>query len=299
MKQQYESLLEQKLGICTPSPVQPLHLDWPGSDRLHLFVKRDDLIHPIISGNKWRKLKYALSDAVHDGVNEVISFGGGHSNHLHALGYACMKLGIQLRAMVRGDYREHLTPTLTDLQNWGAQLHFLSKAEYQQRSDPAFLHKYHHQYPDALLIPEGGSQQQALAGVAEIYAELTQQVDVIMTPVGSGGTLAGLIHANAAVELVGVGVLKGEGYLEQLVTDLLPQPSHQRWQILHRFHCGGYAKATPDLLRCCEDVKQQCGFQVEPVYSGKLFFALAQLLKENYFSAGSRILILHTGGLRQ
>ncbi|GGD64967.1 1-aminocyclopropane-1-carboxylate deaminase/D-cysteine desulfhydrase [Lacimicrobium alkaliphilum] len=290
--------IEQQLNIVTPSPVQRLKVNWPGSEKLRLFIKRDDLIHPVISGNKWRKLKYALSGAIDNGVTEIISFGGGHSNHLHALSYACMELDIRLIALVRGDYSEHPTATLKDLQSWATQIHFLDKKTYARRTEPDFIRQWQSAYPQALIIPEGGSQKQALAGVGEIYTELTEEFDAIVTPVGSGGTLAGLITAQPLSTLIGIGVLKGEGYLERLVTDLLPGGILTPWQILHRFHCGGYAKVSAELTTFCQDFNRQTGINIEPVYSGKLFFALQQLIAGDYFSPGSRILALHTGGLR-
>ncbi|ALS99607.1 1-aminocyclopropane-1-carboxylate deaminase/D-cysteine desulfhydrase [Lacimicrobium alkaliphilum] len=296
--QQHQLEIEQILDISLPSAVQQLNPDWPGSEQVELYIKRDDLIHPVISGNKWRKLKYALTETMDNGVAEIISFGGGHSNHLHALGYACMKLNIQLIALVRGDYSQHPTETLKDLQRWGSQVHYLDKLSYRKRSDADFIGKWQAAHPNALIIPEGGSQTLALAGVGEICAELTQHFDTIVTPVGSGGTLAGLVTARPESSLLGIAVLKGEGYLEQLVTELLPEGACNPWKILHQFHCGGYARVTTELTEFCRDFHLQSGIAIEPVYSGKLFFALKQLLAEGYFKPGSRILALHTGGLR-
>lgn len=298
MTQQYDNELEQRLGISLPSPIQKLSLNWPGSDQVAIYIKRDDLIHPVISGNKWRKLKYALAGALKSGVNEIISFGGGHSNHLHALGYACMKLEIQLIALVRGDYSQHPTETIKDLHRWGSQVHYLDKLSYRKRGDADFIRKWQVAYPTALIIPEGGSQIKALAGVGEICAELSEDFDTIVTPVGSGGTLAGLISATPESSLLGIAVLKGEGYLEQLVTELLPEGACHRWQILHQFNCGGYARAPAELIGFCRDFHHQTGIAIEPVYSGKLFFAVKQLIAKSYFKPGSRILALHTGGLR-
>ena len=210
--------LEKQLKLKCPSPLQKLTVSWPGADNLDIWVKRDDLIHPVISGNKWRKLKYALVEALPKGVKQIVSFGGGHSNHLHALGYVCHQLNIPFTAIVRGNYSANLTLTLTDLLSWRAQIQYVDKITYQKRDQPNYLAQLQNQYPGALIIPEGGSQQAALKGVAEIISELDAPFDYILSPVASGGTLAGLIQAVAKdTQILGVGVLKGEGYLEELV----------------------------------------------------------------------------------
>lgn len=288
------------LNIATPSILQPLCVNWTGAPQVSLYIKRDDLIHPIISGNKWRKLKYALLEARQRGVAEIISFGGGHSNHLHALGYCCHQLGIQLLALVRGNYHTNPTPMLRDLQQWHSRVIYLDKATYHKRSQPDFIASWQAAHPDALIIPEGGSQALALPGVAEIVNEQESDFSHILTPVGSGGTLAGLIQARHKdnMHVIGVAALKGEGYLEGLVKSLLPASHYPNWHIEHRFHFGGYAKSSVELIDFCERFKAQTGITIEPVYSGKACWALKQLLAEGHFPKGSRILLLHTGGLQ-
>lgn len=295
---QAEAKLISRLGISLPSPVQKLDPGWPGCESLQLWIKRDDLIHPVISGNKWRKLKYALLDGLCAQVGEIVSFGGGHSNHLHALGYCCWKLGIQLTALIRGDYRHQPTPMLQDLKAWGAQVRYLDKQHYRRRTEPDFLQQLQHVHPHALIIPEGGSQPQALPGVGELLNELEQDVTHILLPVGSGGTLAGLIRARCRAQLIGIAVLRGRGYLEQEVMDLVSDPGACDWQICHDFHFGGYAKAPAPLRDFCRHFSLQTGLPVEPVYSGKLFFALKSLCQSGFFPAGSKVLALHTGGLQ-
>lgn len=297
------SELESILGIQTPSPELIIKPTWPELQRYQLSVKRDDLIHPVVSGNKWRKLKYALQQATSNNVKHIVSFGGGYSNHLHALGYCCQKLGIRLSAIIRGDYSQNLSPMLQDLLNWDADIQYVDRATYQQRAEPKYLATLTTKYPHAVLIPEGGSQQQALKGVAEIIQELTHQYDYILAPVASGGTLAGLIdgltQTKSATKILGVAVLKGQGYLEQLVESLLSQQHHKAdWTITHDYHCGGYAKSNNELSQFCAEFEQQTQIPVEPVYSGKLFYALQQLTLNGYFPNGSRVLALHTGGLQ-
>ncbi len=297
--------LTEKLAIQTPSPVQVITPHWAKLRDIQISIKRDDLLHPVISGNKWRKLKYTLLEACDNDVKHIVSFGGGYSNHLHALGYCCHQLGIHLSAIVRGDYSQNLSPMLRDLLNWGADIQYVDRATYQQRAEPQYLQTLTTKYPSALLIPEGGSQLQALKGVAEIVDELCNPYDYILAPVASGGTLAGLItgltkHGKLTdCKILGIGVLKGEGYLEQLVTNLLAKDEQTKnWQINHDYHFGGYAKSNHELAQFCSDFHQQTKTKIEPVYSGKLFFALRDLIAKGYFSHGSRILALHTGGLQ-
>ena len=291
--------LAAKLAIRSPSLVRPLSCEWLAPLDYQLSIKRDDEIHPIISGNKWRKLKYSLLYAQQQHTQHIISFGGGFSNHLHALAYCCKQLNIKFTAIVRGDYRANPSPMLHDLITWHCDIQYVNKQQYQLRNDPAYLTELQQRFPGALIIPEGGSNTLALQGLAEIISELNEDYDYILAPVASGGTLAGLIHASQhlPLKILGIAVLKGQDYLETLVSQLLPR-SYSHWAICHDYHFGGYAKSPPELLQFCSEVYQQTHIATEPVYSGKLFYALRDLCHKRFFPAGSRILLLHTGGLQ-
>jgi 1-aminocyclopropane-1-carboxylate deaminase len=293
--------LQRRLNIQSPSSTQLIRPEWPGANHYQISLKRDDLLHPHISGNKWRKLKYALLEAQQNQIKHLISFGGGFSNHLHALGYCCYQMNIRFTAIVRGDYSGNPSPMLQDLVRWGAELHYVDRSTYQLRDQPQYLARFEQQYHEAIIIPEGGSQAAALKGVGEIISELSDDYDYIMAPVGSGGTLAGLINATQPnTHIMGIAVLKGKNYLENLVGQLLPEAakSNNNWQINHDYHCGGYAKNNKELKAFCEHFMQQTKIPIEPVYSGKLFFALKDLIAKKVFPAGSKILVLHTGGLQ-
>lgn len=284
-------------SLQLPSPLTSFSPNWDGASRVEIMVKRDDEIHPIISGNKWRKLKYALA-SLPASTRAIISFGGGHSNHLHALGFVCRQLNLPLHAMVRGNYRNNETPMLKDLITWDTHIHYVDKITYQQRNSHAYLAQLTEQFPHSVIIPEGGSQQQALQGVGEMVAEIDTSFDHILAPVASGATLAGIALAlKGSQQALGVAVLKGEGYLESLVSSFLPA-SIGNWEINHQFHCGGYAKRSDNLIRFCQAFNQQMPFAIEPVYSGKVFFALKTLLADKIFSEGARIVVVHTGGLQ-
>ena len=289
----------------TPSAETIIQPDWAAGHDITLTVKRDDLLHPVISGNKWRKLKHALLPAIAAKTKHIISFGGGFSNHLHALGFCCKQLNIQFTAIIRGDYSQNPSPMLQDLMKWQTTIQYVDRKTYQQRAEPEYLKMLQQQNPSALLIPEGGSQREALQGVAEIINELCHSYDYILAPVASGGTLAGLITGvykhpkHSDCKVLGIAVLKGEVYLEQLVTDLLEKHEQTKnWQINHDYHCGGYAKSNHELTQFCGDFYQQTTIKIEPVYSGKLFYGLRDLIDKEYFAPKSRILVLHTGGLQ-
>lgn len=307
-------------NIHLPSPTTSL--DWPffgtagkSTKNVSIFCKRDDLIHPLISGNKWRKLSTTLTHLQKANCRHIVSFGGAYSNHLHALSYACMRLDIRLTAIVRGNYSQTITPTLSDMITWGTKLHFVTKIEYQKRTDDAYCQKLKSDFNADYLIPEGGSNIDCLHGVAEIMAEChiqTPNITHIVLPVASGGTLAGLISSDELpdVKLIGIGVLKGEGYLEGLVQNLivnehLPEKKIKSWEILHAFHHGGYAKQSQDLMQFITRFNQQSRqsalaspLVIEPVYSGKCFYALDQLVKAEFFPKNSQIMIVHTGGIQ-
>lgn len=299
------------LNIKTPSPLNECDF-FAGSDHCapQFMIKRDDLIHPIISGNKWRKLQALFTCEDLFKYEAIVSFGGGFSNHLHAIGFCCQQLNIPFHAMIRGNYEEQLSPMLNDLKTWSAQLHWLTKIEYKNRAQVEFLDKLKDKFPNALFIAEGGSHQHALIGMQALIDELPEEIDAILCPVASAGTMAGLIAAATLtkrhIEIIGIAMLKGEGYLEDLVTELLHKmlPEHcQRqqlikWEIRHDFHCGGYAKTTDALLQFCKIFSHDTQVPVEPVYSGKLMYAATQLQQQGQLRDFNKIVLLHTGGLQ-
>lgn len=299
-----------KTSLTLPSPLIPFRPIWEGADKVSLFVKRDDAIHPVMSGNKWRKLSHALTSPL---PKAIVSFGGGFSNHLHALGFVCHKLGIPLNAIIRGDYSASPTPMIEDLKSWGTHINYVDRITYKKRNDSAYLQQLKQQHPDATIIPEGGSQAQALQGIGDMVDEIDIDFDFIVAPVASGATLAGIVsalnkrnknnaadtHQLAVCKAIGVGVLKGEDYLEALVEQFLPASlGRSNWHIDHNYHFGGYAKAPNELQTFCNDFKNTFDFDIEPVYSGKAFWAVKDMLAKGMFKDGSRIVILHTGGLQ-
>lgn len=272
--------------------------------QLSVQIKRDDLIDPIVSGNKWRKLKYNLRHVKAKGYQGIISFGGAYSNHIHALAYACFQHNINAIGIIRGEdhYAENFT--LSQAIKWRMNLHFVDRMTYRQRNNPEYLQYLAKQYPDHFIIPEGGSNALALEGVAEVCDELNQQTqyDTLITPVGSAGTISGLICGDKNHhEILGIAVLKQQGYLENEVKDLLKMSDNKsadNWKILNNYHDGGYAKFTQQNLKQLQDFSAKTGVPFEPIYSGKMVLALLDLIRTGYFKPHHRIVLLHTGGLQ-
>jgi len=276
--------------------------------KVQVSVKRDDCIHPIIAGNKWRKLQFNLTFLKQQShFKGAISFGGSYSNHIHAFAFACYQQGVPCIGVIRGesDYANNFT--LTWARHWGMKLHFVDRKTYRRRDDADFIEALQTQFPNYFVIPEGGSNELAIPGVAEVMSELKQQTqfNTLMTPVGSGGTLAGLItgdkeHYDIEHKLLGIAVLKGAEYLVDEVKALLPRPAekHNNWQVLTDFHRGGYAKFSAQDAQRILEFNQTTAVDFEPVYSGKMVLALLDLLAQGYFSKGEHIVLLHTGGMQ-
>lgn len=276
---------------------------------IELWVKRDDLIHPNISGNKFRKLKYPLLalDNPQAMQSTVISMGGAWSNHLHALAHAANLMQMNSIGLVRGiinTQKTSLTPTLQDCVELGMKLHFVSRENYRQLRQDEHTWRKHIGRVEApyLWLPEGGCAPLAVKGVAELITELPFIPDTIVVACGTGTTLAGLVAGmQGKGRVVGIAAVQNAQYLHQQVSDLLQTahyPAYTNFEILHDYHHGGFAKVNDGLLQFCEQFTQSTHIPVEPVYTGKLFYAIEQLTKSNFFKANERVLAIHTGGLQ-
>jgi 1-aminocyclopropane-1-carboxylate deaminase len=313
-----ESFADRFIQQHLPSPLQQWSLDQlslhTSQQDITLSIKRDDLIHPQVSGNKWRKLVGNLQTIQDKNRQTVISFGGAYSNHLVALATLCANIKIPLVAIIRGEEPpiDKWNPRLQYLQHLAVELIFVSREEYRQRDSSDYQKQWQQRYPNSIVIPEGGTNTDALSGVGSMVEEARKQVlqqhlppvSHWIVPVGSGGTVAGITTTARAPEKVwGVCVLKGAEYLEERVSSLLKtktsdQYSKSDYKIWHDFHCGGYAKQNSELIELVKKITA-AGLTLEPVYSGKLFLALQQWLANGIFPTGSHIVFIHTGGVWQ
>ena len=261
---------------------------------IDVSVLRLDKIHPVISGNKWFKLKYYLEDAVTQKKKNIITFGGAWSNHIVATAAACKLCGLNATGIIRGEEPATVSPTLKQAKEMGMQLIFISREDYKTKKIPEIFS------PDEYyLIPEGGYGQIGAKGAAEIYGHCDKEnYTQILCAAGTGTMLAGLINeAMSQQKLTGISVLKNNDGLLENVRCLLKNDS-VNFQVIHDYHFGGYAKHTDKLLNFMNKLYDQTGIPSDFVYTGKLFFAVNDLAEKKFFPKGSKLLLIHSGGIQ-
>lgn len=281
------------------SPLQQLFSPLFDKHNLSVYVKRDDLIHPFISGNKWRKCHFLLKHLVDNGYDKAITFGGAYSNHIHAFSYACNQLGIKSIGIIRGEElaSKPLNSTLSFAKENGMDLIFVSRDEYKKRYQADYLQslaKYHNAY----IVPEGGSTLFAVDGFKEMLDEVRHvtSFETILVPVGSGGTIGG-INANllSGETVLGVNVLKGtEQEIEETIRVF---SSNNNYIINNDYHFGGYAKYTPELLAFIDDFELEFQIELDEIYSAKMIYAFFDMVNKGMFK-NQTIVLCHTGGLQ-
>lgn len=294
------SQIESELEINKKAAiVEKIHHTVLDEHDFPLYIKRDDLLHPIISGNKWRKLKYTLLHALKNGHEHLISMGGAFSNHLHALAYIGYKLNIKTTGIIRGEQPKEENATLSDLRKWNMNLEFINRSAFRDlRKHRAFNAVPAKQY-NGFWIPEGGASDYALKGIAEIAEEIDMEFDTLALACGTGTTLAGLAKTLPTENRVlGFSSLKGGGFLEKDVKKLIKQRSITNWSINFDYHFGGFAKTTDELLSFIESFQNETSIPLEPVYNGKMLFGLFDLIKNGKLKKGQKIIAIHTGGLQ-
>ncbi len=267
--------------------------------RVSLWLKKEYQNHPHLSGNKWWKLKYNLAQARQDGHTRLLTFGGAYSNHLYATAAAAHEVGLGSIGIVRGERALPLNPTLSFAQSRGMKLHFISRQAYREKATVAFIQSLHHQFGNFYLIPEGGTNELAVRGCAEWATSLGQETafDYVCLPVGTGGTLAGMITALENKNILGFAVLKGGSFLSADVKKWTAEKPG-KWRIETDYHFGGYGKLTSRLAQFIIGFENAHQVPLDPVYTGKMMYGIFDLLKKGAFAPQSTILALHTGGLQ-
>lgn len=278
--------------------IEPIPLPICDRKEIYLSVLRLDQVHPIISGNKFWKLKYNLKTAVEQNNKGILTFGGAYSNHIYAAAAASREVGLACLLFIRGEQPQPLNYTLRSVLDWGAQLHFISREEYRSRNDDAYLNHLQQKYPDHYIIPEGGTNHLAIKGIIEgmKFMNVKDQFDYECCPVGTGGTMAGIISTISGGKILGFPALKGDFIKTDMEQLLSSEDIHvdTKWEIISDYHFGGYAKFNQQLI----DFINQFPLTTDPIYTGKMFYGIVDLITKNYFPPESRILAVHTGGLQ-
>ncbi len=264
-------------------------------------ILRLDKIHPHISGNKWFKLKYYLQEAIQNNKRGIITFGGAFSNHIIAAACAAQINSLKSIGIIRGEEQAPLSPTLQQAKTFGMQLIFINREKYKYKDDAGFLNKLQTDYEDYLIIPEGGAGVPGAKGCSEILSFAGKEnYTHILCAMGTGTMFAGLLNAASPDQtVIGIPVLKGIiDFWQQAEYMIEEKEIKASSHFFYDYHFGGYAKYKPELIAFMNNFYSQTGVPSDFVYTGKLLFAANDLLKQNYFSKGSRLLIIHSGGLQ-
>lgn len=275
---------------------------WPAfrDAGVDVFVRRDDLLDPYLSGNKFYKLFHNAAAAQAAGCGQMLSFGGAWSNHIYALAALGQKHQIKTIGVIRGERPAKLSATLRDAAAMGMKLHFVSRQCYRDKQ--SLLATLQVQYGAFYLVPEGGGNHLGALGCKVIGQALSEQdVDAVFLPAATGGTAAGVAAGLAdGQQLFAINVLKGEGNLPEDIAKMTAELGNYRnnWQLLGDYHCGGYAKLPPYLLNFMLEFERSCGFAIDPVYGAKLWWALDDLARRKRLLQGAKIAVIHTGGLQ-
>ena len=269
---------------------------------IKLFIKREDLNHPELSGNKWHKLKYNLIAAKEKGYETLLTFGGAYSNHIYATAAAGKLFGFKTIGIIRGEEHLPLNPTLSFASSMGMKIHYVDRKIYREKNSVEFVKQLRHKFDNFYLVPEGGTNTLAVKGAGEIISNINLDFDYVCCACGTGGTLAGLVTGlDGRKNALGFSVLKGGSFLLNEVEKFIyasVAKKYNNWDINLDFHFGGYAKINYELIRFIERFQKITSIPIEPIYTGKLLFGMYNLILNHYFKSGTNILAIHTGGLQ-
>mgnify|MGYP001815147852 FL=1 len=269
-------------------------------------------MHPLFGGNKWRKLKYNLIRAREQNIDTLLTFGGAWSNHIHATAAAGKHFGFHTIGIIRGEEHDPINPTLSFASSQGMQLHYIDRQQYQQKNEPRFIEELKRRFGNIYILPEGGSNQLAIRGCEEIVPEVNEQLsrqgatgfDYICCASGTGATLAGLVSMiSRDQQATGFSALKGDFLQHEVKRFLEGNEAHDMstissWRVENRYHFGGYAKASDELINFIRTFKTHYAVELDAVYTGKMFYGLFDMIASAEFPPGSVIVAVHSGGLQ-
>ncbi|MEM8762705.1 MAG: pyridoxal-phosphate dependent enzyme [Bacteroidota bacterium] len=265
---------------------------------MELYIKREDLLHPFISGNKLRKLKYNLQLAKKEKHSKILTFGGAYSNHILAVACAGHEQGFETVGVIRGEELQNewtANPTLKRAFEYGMQFDFVSREEYRQKNKKSYIEVLQLKHGNPIIFPEGGTNALAIKGCQEILTPEDASFDYVCCPVGTGGTISGLIAASKSHQIVlGFPALKGNF----LKADIATFVERDNWKLISDYHFGGYGKVDEVLVDFINNFRKETGIPLDPVYTAKMMFGIMDLIRKGHFKKGSMILAIHTGGLQ-
>ncbi|TXI69204.1 MAG: 1-aminocyclopropane-1-carboxylate deaminase/D-cysteine desulfhydrase [Flavobacterium sp.] len=274
-------------------------IDFAFANNIELYIKREDLLHPIISGNKYRKLKYNIIEAKKSGYSTLLTFGGAFSNHILAVAGAGAEFGFNTIGVIRGEELENNindNPTLSQAKDFGMQFHFVSRDLYREKETHSFILQLQDKYGDFYLLPEGGTNFLAIKGCEEI---LTVEDKTFFTHVvcstGTGGTFSGLVNSSTEnQQLIGFSSLKG-AFLSDVIRNFVTKSN---WIINDDYHFGGYGKVNCELIQFINAFYKQTKIPLDPIYTGKMVYGVMDLIEKDFFPPNAKILMIHSGGLQ-
>lgn len=277
--------VNQKINIKQPNNIE-------------IYIKREDLLHPYISGNKFRKLKYNVQKAIEIGSELLITFGGAYSNHILATAAAGKKYGIATLGVIRGEELESKVsenPTLSLANEFGMQFLFVSREVYSKKEEASFIEDLIKKYKKSYILPEGGTNDLAIKGCEEILIEEDASFDYVCCAVGTGGTISGIINTSKEHQkIIGFSALKGD-FLSDVIRKFV---SKSNWYINNEYHFGGYGKVTDELITFLNNFYNSTSIPLDPIYTGKMVYGIFDMIQKNKFPENSKILLIHTGGLQ-
>ena len=264
---------------------------------LELYLKREEILHPHISGNKYRKLYYNLKEATKLNHDTLLTFGGAYSNHIVATAYVAQQQGFRSIGVIRGEelaFTER-NPSLRFAESCGMEFYFVSRETYREKHTDKFLEELQNRFGRFYSLPEGGTNELAVQGCEEILTKDDEKFTHIALAVGTGGTLSGVIRTSLAHQKVlGFPAVRGN-FLQK---DICTFTNKSNWALISTYHFGGYAKITKELVTFANEFYQKCGIALDPIYTAKMVYGIFDLAKKDYFRSSDQILMIHTGGLQ-
>jgi len=292
----FKNYVDEKACITVPVTL-------PGvSNNVNLFMKRTDLVHPVISGNKWYKMKYNIVEMKNLGFDTLLTFGGAFSNHIHAAAHAGKIFSFKTIGLIRGEEHLPLNTTLQTAVDDGMELHYVDRTTFRKRETEEFLNSIRERFGNVFLLPVGGTNKIALKGCAEIIDQIDIDYNYICSASGSGGTFAGLVAGlKGSKHAIAFPALKGGEFLEEVISDLVSEytgKTFSNWRLNTDYHFGGFAKLSKELIDFTHEFEQLNGFELDYIYTNKMMFGIADLIKKGFFKPGETIIAIHSGGLQ-